>query len=471
MNNIDEGADTKMVDGFFKKYRKQVESFEKSLVAKAVGVQPHHIVQLGKQLDQWESYRSMMEANGSLNSLGDLPKIAIDTISAVMGNSVLPVIASTQAMPAQKGIIYFKNLRAENTKGNLTAGQKVIDPRTGVVTPKGYASNKIVGLEVVAATVALTLTYAFSFGGPVRKEFTKFTTDIAGVFAEDVGPRGTDMNVGSILGAGISGTIDYTTGAVSLTFAADPTAGKKIFADYQVNLEEASDIPRMSSFLDSTMIEAHAYALKSVVGMFQQFALKQQFGDSYLDDLVTDLTKEINAEVGGDMIAMYRAAFAGTAVTFSKALPVGAAYTEKQYRENYALKLAEVETEMINASGRGTVKIMIAGRGHCAFVRNLEGFKVLSDGATMGCHIFGEYNGIVYIRCPEEAIMPSDQAIALYSGSSALESAGVYAPFMPLTIANKPSGGANPLLDQTVCATMAGLKVVVPQFIQKLNLV
>lgn len=468
--NINEADDTQLVDGFFKKYRKQVESFEKSLVAKAVGVQPHHIVQLGKQLDQWENYRGIMEASGSLNSLGDLPRVAIDVITATMGNSVLPVIASTQAMNAQKGIIYFKNLRAENTKGNLSAGQKVIDPKTGVVTPKGYASNKIIGEEVVT-TVAAQVAYAFSFGGPVRKEFTKFSTDIAGVFGEDVGPRGSDMNIGTILGAGMSGTINYTTGAVSIVFAADPTVGKKVFAEYQVNLEESADIPKMSSFLDSTMIEAHAYALKSVVGMFQQFALKQQFGDSYLDDLTLDLTKEINAEVGGDMISMYKAAFSGTPVTFSKALPVGAAYTEKQYRENYALKLSEVETKMIEASGRGTVKIMIVGRGHAAFVRNMEGFKVLSDGASLGCHIFGEYNGVVYVRCPEESIMPSDEAIALYSGSSALESAGVYAPFMPLTIANKPAGGANPLLDQTVGATMAGLKVVVPQFIQKLNLV
>lgn len=470
--NMNESAN--LAEGVFKKFRKQVESFEKGLVAKAVGVQPHHIVQLGKQLEQWETYRGMCEANGSLNSLGDLPRVAMDVITATMGNSILPVIASTQAIEAQKGIIYFKNIRAESTKGNLSAGQKVIDPRTGVVTPKGYSSNQLNGVEVATLNgTDKTISFVLA-GGPIRREFTKLTTTVAGIACEDVGPKGADQNVGALYGAGVSGTIDYTSGAVSITFAVAPAAGVKVLASYQINLEEAADIPRMTSFLDSTMIEAHAYALKSVVGMFQQFALKKQFGDSYLDDLTLDLTKEINAEVGGDMIGKYREAFAASgssAVQFSKAVPAGAAYTEKQYRENYGLRLSDVETKMIEASGRGTVKVMIVGRSHAAFVRNLEGFNVLSDGATLGCHIFGSYKGIVYVRVPEEQLLGGDEGIALYSGASALESAGVYAPFMPLTIVNKPAGGANPLLDQTVGATMAGLKVVVPTFIQKLDLV
>lgn len=214
-------------DGVWKKYRKQVESFEKGLVAKAVGTQPHHIAQLGKQLEQWENYKGMCEANGSLNTLGDLPKIALDVITATMGNSILPVISSTQALEAQKGIIYFKNIRSETTQGNLTAGEKVLDPRTGMKTPKGFSSNKIVGAEAVPATVDGQRTYAFSLGGPVRREFLTLATDIAGVFAEDVGPRGADQNIGAIIGAGLHGTVNYTTGAVSITFAENPTDGKK----------------------------------------------------------------------------------------------------------------------------------------------------------------------------------------------------------------------------------------------------
>jgi hypothetical protein len=470
--NLNE-ENSNLAEGYFKKYRKQVESFEKGLVSKAVGTQPHHIVQLGKQLDQWNEYKGMHEANGSLNNLGDLPRVAMDVISATMGNSILPVISSTQAIENQKGIIYFKNIRAESTKGNLSQGEKVVDPRTGVKTPKGYASNKVEQLQVGAGDGAASSMSA-ALNQPIRREFLKITTEDANIFGEDVGPRGADQNVGTILGAGVSGTINYATGALALTFAAPLANGVKVFASFQVNLEDAADIPRMTSFLDSTIIEAHAYALKSVVGMFQQFALKKQFGDSYLDDLVVDLTKEINAELGGDMISKYSQSFAsggGSATTFSKALPSGAAYTEKMYRENYALRLGEVETKMIESSGRGTVKVMIVGRNHAAFVRNLEGFNVLSDGATLGCHIFGTYKGIVYVRVPEEQLLGSDEGIALYSGASALESAGVYAPFMPLTIVNKPAGGANPLLDQTVGATMAGLKVVVPAFIQKLDLV
>ena len=306
---LESAQNARLAEGYFKKYKNHIKAFEGSLVSKAMDISEHHIVQLGKQLDAWETYRQILEDNGSLNTLGELPKIALDVITATMSNSILPVIASTQTLEAQKQMIYFKNLRAENTKGNLTSGQTVVDPRTGMVTPKGYASNKIVA-EVAATILAATVDYTFILAAfPVRSQFLKVTLEnAAAVFAEDVGPRGSDKNIGSLLGAGVSGTINYRTGEVNLTFAAQQAVGAKVFVEYQQNLEEATDLPKMTSFLDQTQIEAQAYALKSVVGIFQQYALKKQFGESALDDMAMELTREINAEIGGDFISKYVAA-------------------------------------------------------------------------------------------------------------------------------------------------------------------
>ena len=462
-----------IAEGYRKKYGKYIAALETGLVSRAVGINEHHVIQLGKQLDNFQVYTKMLEANNSLNSLGELPKVALEVITAAMSNSVMPVIASTQTLEQQKGIIYFKNVKAETTKGNMTAGQNMVDPRTGMKTPVAYSGNLVAGEVVVASTVAGQKTYTATLAqAPIRSQFLKIAfSGSADVYAEDVGPRGADKNIGTLLGSGLSGTINYTTGAINLKFADDPTAAKVVTAAYQQNLEEAADVAKISTFMDSTMIEAEAFALKSVVGIFQQFALRKQFGDSYLEDMSVDLTKEMNAELAGRGIQMLNGAFGGTATTFSKALPVGAAYTEKQYRENYALKLADVERAMIAQSGRGAVKVMVVGADHAAFVRGLEGFQVLSDGSALGAHIFGTYKGITYVRVPETAILGGDEGIALYSGASALEAPLVYAPFMPLTVLDNKATGANPLQSQTVAATMAGLKVVVPQFIQKLNLV
>jgi hypothetical protein len=460
----------KMCEGYFKKYGEHMNAFGSSLVGKAMNLQEHHFIQLGKQLDQWNTYKQIMEANGSLNTLGELPKIALDVITAVMSNSVLPVIASTQAIEEQKQLVYFKNLYAEDTKGNRTAGQKIVDPRTGNVTGSGYASNKIPAEQIVT-TVNLQVAYSGTLAAvPVYRESLKLTfSGSSSIFAEDVGPRGSDPNIGTLLGAGLSGTINYTTGAYSITFAANPGAGAFVYAEYQQNLELATDIPRVSTFMDSVMVESKAYALKAVYGMFEQFVMKKRFGDgSALHDLSMELVNEINAEVAGDVISQYSAQAVGT-TTFSLTLPSGV--SEKEHRESYAFRMADAEAVMLGNAGRGTIKVMIVGREHAALVRGLSGFNLLSDGGSLGSHIFGTYKGITYVRVPETALLAAKNGIALYTGASPFESAGVYCPFMPITMSEEKSHGLNPLQSQKVAAHLAATKVVVPQYATKLNLV
>ena len=248
------------------------------------------------------------------------------------------------------------------------------------------------------------------------------------------------------------------------------SGGNIITANYQQNLEEAADIPRVTAFLDQTSIEAEAFALKSVIGLFQQFALKKRFGDGALDDMTTDLTREINAEIGGRFIKNYSAQAVGL-TQFDTTIPAGAAYSEVQHRTAYALRMADAEAELIKNAGRGTIKVMIVGREHAAVVRGLDGFSLLSDGNSLGAHIFGMYKGITYIRVPEEALLSAKLGIGLYTGAHPLESAGVFAPFMPLTITQLSPEKPNPLSDQKAAATMAGIKVVVPQYATKFDII
>jgi len=466
-NKIEEKAVERMAEGYFAKYKSQMQTLEKSLVSKAMDLTEHHLVQLGKQLDQWEVYRSMCEANGSLNTLGELPKVALDVITATMSNSILPVIASTQTIESQKSIIWFKNVKALDSKGNITAGDKLIDPRVGSKTPSGYASSEVIGEEAVNPTIATQVAYAFSVNGSesIRSQFIKvYLESDPSIYAKDFEGKGI------LLGNGMSGTVNYTTGAITIDLAADPGGADKILVDYQQNLEEMSDVRRISSELESTDIEAKPYALKGVMGMFQMFALKKAFGDSALDDLTMDLTREINAEIGGDFIRKYSSEAVGT-TSFTDYNPlVQTGYSEKQYRESYAFRMADAETVMMGNVGRGAIKVMIVGREHAALVRGLDGFNLLSDGGSLGAHVFGTYKGITYIRVPEEALLSAKLGIGLYTGASPLESAGVYAPFMPLTVQAAPLG-PNPLTDQKVAATMAGTKVVVPGYATKFNVV
>lgn len=459
-------ADTYMAN---KTYKPLLESFEKSLVAKSIGVDEHLIVQLGKQFDAFETYKQIMEANGSLNTLGEIPKVALDIITATMSNTILPVIATTQVIEAQKQLVYFKNLRVEDTAGNVVALEKITDPLLPKKTLKGYSGSAVVA-QVGGTGDGIVKTFTVALGVPVRSQFIKIYVEAdPATVGQDVGTQpGQASNLGTIFGKGVSGIVNYDTGSITLDFFAPVAAGKKIFVDYQVNLEQSTDIRRITQYLDQVMIEAEPYALKSVMGMFQAFALKKQFGDSALDDMTMDLTREINAEIGGKFISQYSAAALGV-TQFSLTAP--ASVSEKLHRESYAFRMADAEAKLIENSGRGTVKVMIVGYEHAALVRGLDGFQLLSDGNSLGAHIFGTYKGVTYIRVPEQALLDKKAGIGLYTGASPLESAGVYAPFMPLTVVPAAQMSPNPLNQQMAAATMCGTKVVVPQYATKFNIV
>lgn len=453
-----------LMEHYFGKYRNQIEVFEKSVVGKAINLTDHHKIQLGKMLDQWKMYEKLAEANGSLNTLGELPKIALDVITATMSNSVLPVIATTQTIQSQKSIIWFKNIIAKDSKGNIVSGDTLVNPRTGSKTPSGFASGEVIGEEGVSPTIDTQLAYTFNVNGSesIRRQNVR-------VYLEsDPTVEAFDFEgKGKLWGQGISGTIDYEAGEITVALNANPGAADKILVDYYQNYEEMADVPRISQFLDSTDVSAKPYALKTVMGIFQMFELRQRIGDSALQDMATDLTREMNNEIGGDFIRSYTGVAQG-ATQFSLTAPANV--SERDHRLSYAFRMADAEADLITRAGRGTVKVMIVGREHAAVVRGLDGFQLLSDSNSLGAHVFGIYKGVTYVRVPEQALLDAKRGVGLYTGSSPLESAGVYAPYMPLIIQDSPLS-PNPLTQQKVAATMAATKVVVPQYVVNFNVV
>jgi len=457
---------TRLAEGYWKKYKPQMKSLENGLVNKAMNLTEHHMAQLGMQLDQWGHYTKMMEANGSLNTLGELPSVALDVITATMSESILPVIASTQTIKSQNSLIWFKDIVALDSKGNVTAGDKLVQPDKGVKTPKGYASAQVTG-EVAGAGdgIAKAFTLTLNGGQSVRRQNVRvYLASTPAIFCKDFEGKG------KAYGDGCSATIDYAGGIVQVTFDVAPANLDNILVDYVQNMEEMTDVRRLSSQLRSDNIVAVPYALKGVSGMFQMFELRNTFGDSALQDMTDDLVRGINSEIGGDLISKYKANALGT-TTFTDYNPaVNTGVSETDYIESYSFRRSEAESVIMSNTGRGVIKVVIAGHYHCAKVRGMKGFNLLNDGGSIGSHIFGTHKGVTYVRVPDELLLGKNAGLGIFTGAKPLESAGVYAPYMPLTIGQAPLG-PNPLTDQKVAASMAGTKAVVAGYVTNFNIV
>lgn len=458
-----------LAEGYRKKYPTYVSALEKSVLNRACGVNEYHITQLGKQLDSFSDLKNMLEANGSLNNLGILPKVAFDVITAVMGQSVLSAMASVQAIESQKGIVHFKNVRAVNSKGNLSSGERIIDPIKGTKTPSGYASNRVLN-EIAGVGDGLAVSFAHTLSQlPSRSQFLSISVDGDPLtVGADQGVKGSNYDIGSIWGSGVSGTINYETGALALTFASPVANTANIRVSYQQNLEKAQDIAKIESFFDSKEIEARAYALKSTVGLMQQFTLQKMYGDSAMDEMTKDLVRAVNMEVFGDLLSKLLTSAQGT-TSFSKTPASGVSPWENKM--SYVDKMYEADSTIVGNAGRGQISVMIVGREHAALAASIPSFEKISDGRSLGAHIFGKLNDVLYIRVPEDALMGGDakRGVGIFKGDSPFDSACVYAPFMPLTMTGLIPELPNPLVSQNAAATMAGVEVLVPQYATNFN--
>lgn len=456
-------------DFYYDKYQDHCTLLEGSMLAKVKGgIDPYDVWCLGKQLESYEYYQSFCEESGNTNQLGVVPKVAFDVVTAIMGQSVIPVMASVQPIEEENGVVYFKQVRSDNTRGSQTAGDVVVDPRQSVVTPSGYSSNLLSDLNV-EPSVAATLVYAFTLPTvPLRSETLHlYSSNDASIEAKDQGPaKGGDPQVGQLWGNGLSGTVNYITGDVNITFSADPGNGQ-IVGSWQQNMELAADLPRIRTFLDSCPIRAHVYALKGTLGMLKSFAMRKRFGRSAEDELAADLVAEINREVGGDLIRKLAANAQGN-TGFDKTPPANVSYFE--HKQTLKDALADAEAVLIGNAGRGAISQIIAGRELAAIMGTLPGFQKLSDGVSLGAHVYGTLDGVTIIRVNEQALLDSKTAVLQWKGPTPWEAACVYSPYMPLTVSDTLPEAPNPLGSMKAAAVWAGTDVLVPNFATKLTM-
>lgn len=143
------------------------------------------------------------------------------------------------------GIFYF-DLKYGTNKGSVTAGNTLVRDFN-----KDY-SSELIDQEILgvgdATAVAFTSTLDFV---PV-----KASTVIVSAGAVS----GSDNGLGVIAGTGISGTIDYATGAISVTFTAAPAVGVNVVASYSYNMEGNTNIPTVN--IDITLQEVRAKTRK-----------------------------------------------------------------------------------------------------------------------------------------------------------------------------------------------------------------
>jgi len=447
-----------------KKYQKYFDLYEsKSSKAKAgKSVNEFDLAALGAQLEQFEHWTSFKEANGSADDLGLLPRIGLDVIAASAATSVMPLIASIQPIQEKKGLVWFKNVKSETTRGNVTQGQTLLDAKQGRVgLPEQFAGEHITDDAVAKGDGSTT-----EFEGVIKYPEARVRTILVSVDGQS-GTKLLDDGQGNLIGVGGKGSINYKTGAVSFVFETAPEDGAVINVEYSTNLETLQELQTVSTEYDSTEITARTFGLRAEIGLFKSYEMSKRFNIDSEEVLAKDLVGELTTNISTAGIVELYTNTKGT-LTWDKKAPTGVSYME--HLLSFQATIAEAENAILEQSGRiGGDIVYVVGTSVAGLIRSLPGFVPATDvKASLGTHLYGTLDGRPVVR---SIVMPKGEMLLVTKDDDFFTSPLVISPYMPLFVTDTFQGmDHNPLASQKAAASMTGIKSVVPTLATKVRI-
>lgn len=518
----------RQLESYDRKYAEQFEALAKSTSYKG-GLDDNARYVLGSNLDAFKRYESDMTSGGSsAASLGTLPSIAVDLISATYGLTIAPQIASMQNIEENQGMVYFKKVFTHGYPFTAVDGLQALpndgwmdedgnepgsalngkwktwhDHRAAPTGSEGASSAGKLPSEDISAKNFDAITFSALKGwqsSPTAYMSERQVAKISGgkaVLANVVG--NTRWNIpmdvrvvnedgkyedlkGFCDGPGVlpkffgnGVTVEVVASGNDLTLIFDgKIAGKEIVGGavaYDVDFEKAPDVPTIEFATTSTFVTAHIFGVKELSGDFKSYQFKKRFGQAAEDEVVADLAGHLaQAESEKVIGALKKAANAnGKPLTWNITCPVGIA--EAQHRQGLLFTLNAGSSVIGMRCGRGYINRIVAGYTACEYLASLNGFRQAPAQNGIGPHVFGtlENEGITVIR--SSTIVATNEIIGCYiNPNSPYEAAVVDATYMPAFLTDTIKVAQNPFQNMRAIAAWKAIESIVPQFVVRIVL-
>lgn len=309
------------------------------------------------------------------NALGTLVPKILDVVRIFYPNLITHKLVDVQPMDRQNGQVVLVRPVYTQTAAGVTAGQQVFK----TVTDGSYASERTTGIvgtgDGTDTTFSATLAPA-----PVRAGTLQVT---AGSVV------GSDNGSGMIIGTGVSGTINYATGAVALTYTAAVANGTNIVASYRYDSEQnTSQIRSLDIQMTNLPITAEPHPLKITWSQQSQFAAEAHF-DLDLGDMMTNLVASfIKQERDMQLInTIVASATPETTLNFDAAAPSN--YSKLARYAEIGVKLDQAESLIQASQGRGGVSWILCGNNAANVWSQVAGFQPSGVTAPIGPYEIG----------------------------------------------------------------------------------
>ena len=361
-----------------------------------------------------------------MGSLGALTPKVMDVVRIFYPNQVAHLLTDIQPLTQQTGQIFIMKPIYSQTAAGVTAGQEVFrNMSDGNYASESYTAA--LGTANGSATV-----FGASLTIPVRTDGTiKIFRSGAGLT-----PVATDNGAGVITGldgaVSVSGTINYQTGVLSVTWGTAPANGQVLTATYLVDSEtNVSQIRELEISLSMVPVRAQEHPLKVKHSITAQLAASAHLGIDIPDVLTTVAAQFVKVERDRLIIsAISNAATNDTILDYNAAANTSIPRWQQYQEIEQKLNAGEANIQSNNGN-RGGVSWVLCGYNSANIWRNVRGFISEKVVAPIGAHKIGSLrDGTVdVIKAP---FLDTNQYIIGFKGYMPGDSATILAEWVPM---------------------------------------
>jgi len=381
-------------------------------------------------------------------------------------------IVSVQPTTKRTATIMYWNWVVGNSKGGeYYPGQRLFDANKGALNfgyhfTDEYVENEVVGTGTGAsATIAGTLNN--HDGGGVRPGTVAITAVVSTV-AETV----YDDGQGGFTG-GVTGTINYATGAFSVTFSGNVDVSTNVTATYEWNSEGSEQVAQVDVQVTSSTAETQRRAILINHSIEAQQDLMAEAGVVLEPELVSGAAATLNTEIARQILASIWqvAPIIGTFATTGSVN-----YTQQDHFRDLVYLLNKASDDIENRTQKGTGNWIVTDGLGATMLRSLPGSMFEAAPVPqkpMGLHFIGTLLG--RFRVYKENFLSSLPTAAAYGnmlmgfkGTQFHEAGFVYSPYQML-YTTETLTRANFVAEKGM-ATRYATKMVNPDMFVRINL-
>jgi len=361
----------------------------------------------------------------------------------------------------------------DQAKGSYTPGMRLFDANTGKQDSGFNFSNEVIDAEVIAQGDGAAATYAgtlvYHDGGGVAPGTVSVTAIVSGT-AETVYDNGN----GGFL-SGVTGSIDYKTGAVSVTFSGAVDNSQPIIARYRWDSEGSQLTPQVDVQITTSTVETERRAMKLNYSMEAVHDILQEFGVSLEPNLITGAAEQMNFEIARQLIhEMWQVA--PVVDTFAKTPGASPGFNITDHYRDFAIPLNNASNKIWAATQKGYGNWLIVDEQASTLIESLPAgmFQAAPRPANVqGLHYIGTllnkfrvYKDIHLDKEPNAS--PDGNVLMGYKGNDFYQAGLVWSPYqMMYTTETLVTAD---FLHQKGLASRYATKMVNPNFYVRINL-